>query len=143
MTDQSSWNDPNVWARMQVDQILEAGTTQGIDVEGMPIVLLTMRGAKTGKVRRTPVMRVERKGRYAVVASKAGAADHPTWYHNITAHPVVQLQDGTETRTYTARELEGDERAGWWEHAVNTYPPYAEYQTKTDRTIPVLLLEPN
>lgn len=143
MTDQSSWNDPNVWARMQVDQILEAGTTQGIDVEGMPIVLLTMRGAKTGKVRRTPVMRVERKGRYAVVASKAGAADHPTWYHNITAHPVVQLQDGTETRTYTARELEGDERADWWEHAVNTYPPYAEYQTKTDRTIPVLLLEPN
>lgn len=142
MTDQSSWNDPNVWARMQADQILEAGTTQGIDVEGMPIVLLTMRGANTGKVRRTPVMRVEREGRYAVVASKSGAADHPTWYHNIKAHPVVQLQDGTETRTYTARELEGDERADWWEHAVNAYPPYAEYQTKTDRAIPVLLLEP-
>lgn len=141
MTDNSSWGDPNQWARMQVAKILETGTTDGVEAQGLPIVLLTLRGAKSGKVRHTPVMRVEHDGRYAVVASKSGAAEHPVWYHNIKAHPEIQLQDGTETHTYVARELEGAERAEWWEHAVAAFPQYAEYQQNTSRTIPVLVLE--
>ncbi|GAA1323714.1 nitroreductase family deazaflavin-dependent oxidoreductase [Pseudonocardia xinjiangensis] len=142
MTDQSSWSDPDNWARMQVEKILETGTTEGVDVQGMPIVLLTLRGARSGKVRHTPVMRVEHCGRYAVVASKSGAAEHPVWYHNITAHPEIQLQDGAETRTFVAREVDGAERAKWWDHAVKAYPAYAEYQARTGRRIPVLVLEP-
>ncbi|MGJ6969627.1 nitroreductase family deazaflavin-dependent oxidoreductase [Streptosporangium sp. G11] len=142
MTDDRSWGDPNQWARMQVEKILETGTTEGVEAQGLPIVLLTLRGAKSGKVRHTPVMRIERNGRYAVVASKSGAAAHPDWYHNIKAHPEIQLQDGTETRTYVARELQGSERAEWWEHAVTAFPQYTEYQKNTDRVIPVLVLEP-
>ena len=143
MTDNSSWGDPNQWAKMQVEQILETGTTDGTaGIDGLPIVLLTMRGAKSGKVRRTPVMRVEHDGRYAVVASKSGADGHPDWYHNIKAHPEIQLQDGAETRTFLARELEGAEREQWWGYAVTAFPQYAEYQEKTSRTIPVLVLEP-
>jgi F420H(2)-dependent quinone reductase len=102
---------------------------------------LTLRGAKTGKLRYTPVMRVEHDGRYAVVASKGGAPEHPTWYHNIKAYPEFPLQDGTVTKDYVAREVEGAERAEWWERAVAAYPPYAEYQKKTDRQIPVFVLD--
>jgi deazaflavin-dependent oxidoreductase (nitroreductase family) len=87
-------------------------------------------------------MRVEHDGRYAVVASKGGAPDHPTWYHNLVANPHVELQDGTATREYDAREVTGEERATWWERSVAAYPPYAEYQEKTDRRIPVFVLEP-
>jgi F420H(2)-dependent quinone reductase len=105
-------------------------------------VLLTLTGAKSGKRRYTPVMRVEHDGSYAVVASKGGAPEHPTWYHNIKAHPEFPLQDGTETRTYVAREVSGDERAQWWDRAVAAYPSYAEYQEKTDREIPVFVLDP-
>lgn len=110
----------------QTSKILETGTTEGIEVLGSPIVLLTLRGAKTGKLRYTPVMRVEHDGRYAVVASKGGASEHPIWYHNIKAYPEFSLQDGTVTKDYVAREVEGAERAEWWERAVAAYPPYAD-----------------
>jgi deazaflavin-dependent oxidoreductase (nitroreductase family) len=133
---------PTDWVQDQTKKILETGTTEGVLILGRPIVLLTVRGAKSGKLRYTPVMRVEHDGRYAVVASKGGAPEHPTWYHNIKAHPEISLQDGTETRTFVAREVEGDERAEWWERAVAAYPAYAEYQTKTDRQIPVFVLDP-
>jgi F420H(2)-dependent quinone reductase len=133
---------PTDWVKGQTEKILESGTTEGIEVLGSPIVLLTLTGAKSGKRRYTPVMRVEHDGSYAVVASKGGAPEHPTWYHNIKAHPEFPLQDGTETRTYVAREVSGDERAQWWDRAVAAYPSYAEYQEKTDREIPVFVLDP-
>lgn len=133
---------PTEWVQNQTKKILETGTTEGIEILGKPIVLLTVRGAKSGKLRYTPVMRVEHDGRYAVVASKGGAPEHPTWYHNIVAHPELVLQDGTVVKNYVAREVDGAERAEWWERAVAAYPSYAEYQTKTDRQIPVFVLDP-
>ncbi|MFD4643513.1 nitroreductase family deazaflavin-dependent oxidoreductase [Lentzea sp. NPDC058436] len=133
---------PTEWVQRQTQTILETGTTEGIKVVGRPIVLLTVRGAKSGKLRYTPVMRVEHEGSYAVVASKGGAPEHPTWYHNIVAHPEIALQDGTATKNYTAREVDGAERAEWWERAVAAFPNYAEYQEKADRTIPVFVLDP-
>ena len=133
---------PTEWVQDQTKKILETGTTEGIEVFGKPIVLLTVRGAKSGKLRYTPVMRVEHDGSYAVVASKGGAPEHPTWYHNIKAHPEIVLQDATVTKEYVAREVDGAERAQWWERAVAAYPPYAEYQEKTDRQIPVFVLDP-
>jgi deazaflavin-dependent oxidoreductase (nitroreductase family) len=105
-------------------------------------VLLTTVGAKTGKLRKTPLMRVEHDGHYAVVASLGGAPKHPVWYHNIVSHPRVELQDGPETGEYEARELSGDEKATWWERAVAVWPDYADYQRKTDREIPVFVLTP-
>jgi deazaflavin-dependent oxidoreductase (nitroreductase family) len=107
-----------------------------------PIVVITSRGAESGKLRKNPVMRVEKDGVYAAVASKGGAPEHPSWYHNFIAGPVVQLQDGPEPRLYRARVAEGEERAEWWERAVAVYAPYAEYQENTDREIPVFILEP-
>jgi deazaflavin-dependent oxidoreductase (nitroreductase family) len=142
MADESVELSPTEWVQNQTKKILETGTTEGILVLGKPIVLLTVRGAKCGKLRYTPVMRVEHNGSYAVVASKGGAPEHPTWYHNIVAHPEVVLQDGTVTKDYVAREVDGAERAEWWERAVAAYPSYAEYQTKTDRQIPVFVLDP-
>jgi F420H(2)-dependent quinone reductase len=133
---------PEGWVRDQTEKILETGTTEGVEVFDRPIVLVTIRGAKSGKLRYTPLMRVEHDGRYALVASKGGAPEHPLWYHNLTANPHVELQDGTVTKEYDARELSGDERAAWWERSVAAYPPYAEYQEKTDRQIPVFVLEP-
>ncbi|MGZ3144779.1 nitroreductase family deazaflavin-dependent oxidoreductase [Lentzea chajnantorensis] len=132
---------PTEWVRDQTAKILETGTTEGIKVAGRPIVLLTVRGAKSGQLRYTPVMRVEHDGSYAVVASKGGAPEHPAWFHSIKAYPEIKLQDGTVTKDFVAREVDGDERAQWWERAVAAYPPYAEYQTKTDRQIPVFVLE--
>lgn len=108
---------------------------------GRPVVLVTMKGI-SGKVRKVPLMRVEHDGRYAAVASMGGAPKHPQWYANVTRNPVVDLQDGRMTRGFRARELSGDERAEWWERCVAAYPPYAEYQQRTERLIPVLLLEP-
>jgi len=105
-------------------------------------VIITNRGARTGKLRKTPVMRIEHDGRYAAVASQGGAPTHPRWYYNLRSDPVVELQDGPRKWDMTARELAGDERAQWWERAVAAYPPYAEYQQKTDRQIPVFILEP-
>jgi F420H(2)-dependent quinone reductase len=134
---------PMGWVREQTEKILESGTTTSVVHEsGRPIVLVTVRGAKSGKLRYTPVMRVEHDGRYAMVASKGGAPEHPNWYHNLVANPHVELQDGTVTKEYDAREVSGAERDEWWERAVAAYPPYAEYQTRTDRQIPVFVLEP-
>jgi deazaflavin-dependent oxidoreductase (nitroreductase family) len=133
---------PEGWVREQTEKILETGTTEGVQVFDRPIVLVTIRGVKSGKLRYTPLMRVEHDGRYVLVASKGGAPEHPTWYHNLVAHPHVELQDGTVKKEYDARQVEGDERAQWWERSVAAYPPYAEYQEKTDRQIPVFVLEP-
>ena len=133
---------PEGWVREQTEKILETGTTDGVQVYDRPIVLVTIRGVKSGKLRYTPLMRVEHDGRYALIASKGGAPEHPTWYHNLVAHPHVELQDGTVKKEYDARQVEGDERAQWWERSVAAYPPYAEYQEKTDRQIPVFVLEP-
>ncbi|MBX3168220.1 MAG: nitroreductase family deazaflavin-dependent oxidoreductase [Candidatus Eremiobacteraeota bacterium] len=130
------------WVQDHINTIQQAGTTEGLHVFGSPIVLLSLRGAKTGQPRPTPLMRVEHNGSYAAVASKGGAPENPTWYANIKAHPEFPLQDGTVTKTYIAREVFGEERAQWWERAVKAYPPYAEYQEKTDRQIPVFVLDP-
>jgi deazaflavin-dependent oxidoreductase (nitroreductase family) len=107
----------------------------------MPVIVVTNRGVKSGKLRKTPVMRVEHEGRYAVVASVGGAPKHPTWYHNLVADPHVELQDGPQKWDMVAREVSGAERQEWWDRAVAAYPPYADYQQKTDRVIPVFVLE--
>jgi deazaflavin-dependent oxidoreductase (nitroreductase family) len=133
---------PTGWVREQTEKIVQNGTTEGVEVRGAPVVLLTLRGAKTGKLRYTPVMRVEHEGSYAVVASKGGAPENPVWYANIKAHPEVTLQDGTETGTFVAREVSGDERARWWERSVAVFPSYADYQANTSREIPVFVLDP-
>lgn len=130
------------WAREQAEKIENSGGTEGTTMNGMPVVVLTTVGNKTGKLRKTALMRVEHEGEYAVVASLGGAPKHPVWYHNIVAEPHVELQDGTVTKDYTAREVHGEEKAVWWERAVAAYPPYADYQTKTERQIPVFVLTP-
>jgi deazaflavin-dependent oxidoreductase (nitroreductase family) len=130
------------WVREQVDKVVEAGTTDAVDIIGRKVVLMTMRGAKSGKIRKVPVMRVEKDGVYAAVASLGGAPKNPVWYYNLKADPKVSLQDGETTREYVAREIEGAEYDEWWQRSVDAYPPYAEYQTKTTRKIPVFLLEP-
>ncbi|MBT9254851.1 nitroreductase family deazaflavin-dependent oxidoreductase [Phycicoccus sp. MAQZ13P-2] len=132
---------PSDWVREQVEKIDETGDTRSVSVMDRPVVMLTMRGRKTGAVRKVPLMRVEHDGTYAAVASKGGAAEHPVWYGNLLADPHLTLQDGTESWPAVAREIDGAEREEWWERCVAAYPPYAEYQTKTDRLIPVLLLE--
>ena len=130
------------WVRDHTDKIMESGSTAGTDMKGKPLILLTTVGAKTGKIRKTPLMRVEHDGEYAVVASRGGAPTHPVWYWNLAKNPHVELQDGADKRDYRAREVSGDERAAWWERAVEAWPPYADYQTKTDRIIPVFVLTP-
>ena len=129
------------WVREQVEKVTEAGTTDAVDIIGLKVVLMTMRGAKSGKIRKVPVMRVEKDGVYAAVASLGGAPKNPVWYYNLKADPKVSLQDGDVTKEYVAREIEGDEYDEWWQRSVAAYPPYAEYQTKTDRQIPVFVLE--
>lgn len=121
---------------------MASGGTEGTEMQGMPVVLLTTVGAKTGKLRKTPLMRVEHQGQYAIVASLGGAPKNPVWYYNVVKNSRVELQDGTVTGDYDAREVFGDEKATWWERAVAAYPPYAEYQEKTDRQIPVFVLTP-
>ena len=130
------------WARENAELYIASGGTQGTDLKGMPVVLLTTIGAKSGKLRKTPLMRVEHGGQYAVVASLGGAPKNPVWYYNIVANPQVELQDGTESGDYRAREVFGDEKAIWWDRAVAAYPDYADYQRKTDRAIPVFVLTP-
>lgn len=132
---------PTDWVRGQTERILRQGTTDGVEIFDRPVVLLTMTGAKSGKKRYVPLMRVENGGRYAIVASKGGAPEHPLWYFNLKADPEVTLQDGEKVVMLRARELDGDERAQWWQRAVDAYPPYAEYQAKTSRQIPVFVLE--
>ncbi len=133
---------PTGWVRDQTEKIAETGTTESVDINGRSVILLTTLGAKSGKLRKVPLMRVEHDGRYAVVASLGGAPKHPVWYFNVKAEPHVELQDGTVTRDYDAREVAGEEKAEWWERAVAAYPDYADYQKKTDRQIPVFVLEP-
>jgi F420H(2)-dependent quinone reductase len=132
------------WVRDQVELYEGSGGTQGTTLRetGLPVVIITNRGARTGKLRKTPVMRVEHDGRYAAVASRGGAPTHPLWYYNLREEPRVELQDGPVKQDMIAREITGDERAEWWKRAVAAYPPYAEYQKKTSRRIPVFVLEP-
>mgnify|MGYP001345742469 FL=1 len=133
---------PSDRARSQVERFEASGGREANTLDGVPIVVLTTVGAKTGKLRKTPLMRVEHEGRYAVVASMGGAPKHPVWYHNVVAHPHVELQDGPVKRDYVARELSGAEREEWWARAVAVWPDYARYQERTSRVIPVFLLEP-
>ena len=130
------------WVRDQVEEYESSGGTRGVMLQGRPTVIITSRGARSGKLRKNPVMRVEHDGSYLAVASKGGAPDNPSWYRNLAEHPLVELQDATAKGDYTARELSGDERATWWKRAVEAFPNYAEYQEKTDRQIPVFILEP-
>ncbi len=137
----SSWQ----WVR---DQVAEFEASEGTRANtlrdtGLPIVIVTTIGKKSGKIRKFPVMRVELDGRYAIVASKGGTPTNPEWYANLSAHPdLVVIQDGPEPVDFSVRELDGDERAVWWDRAVAAYPPYAEYQQRTERRIPVLLATP-
>jgi deazaflavin-dependent oxidoreductase (nitroreductase family) len=119
---------------------MESGGTEGIELQGKPVILLTTIGAKTGNLRKTPLMRVEHNGQYAIVASLGGAPKNPVWYYNVKANPHVELQDGTERHDYDAREVFGDEKAVWWERCVHAWPDYANYQKRTDRQIPVFVL---
>lgn len=133
---------PAEWVRDQVETYESSDGEQGNTMRGLPVIILTTRGAKSGKVRKTPLMRVEHGGSYAAVASLGGAPQNPVWYHNVVADPHVELQDGPVRQDMVAREVSGDEKAQWWERAVEAYPDYADYQTKTDRQIPVFVLEP-
>jgi len=130
------------WARQQAETYEATGGREANTLKGVPIIVLTSVGAKSGKLRKTALMRVEHGGEYAVVASKGGHPEQPSWYWNLRAHAHVELQDGEVRRDYTARELEGDEYETWWQRSVAVWPDYAEYQKKTDRKIPVFVLEP-
>jgi deazaflavin-dependent oxidoreductase (nitroreductase family) len=133
---------PSQWVRDQVEEYERSGGTSGTTLRGLPVILLTTVGAKSGKLRKVPLMRVEHEGRYAAVASLGGAPKHPVWYHNVLADPHVELQDGTVKQDMVAREVTGEEKARWWERCVAAFPDYADYQKKTDREIPVFVLEP-
>ena len=128
------------WARKQAEKFEASNGAEANTLRGVPIILLTSVGAKTGALRKTPLMRVEHDGQYAVVASQGGAPTHPVWYHNLEKNPHVELQDGADRADYDAHLAEGEERAVWWERAVAVWPDYAEYQKRTDREIPVFVL---
>ncbi|MEV8389645.1 MULTISPECIES: nitroreductase family deazaflavin-dependent oxidoreductase [unclassified Streptomyces] len=130
-------------AREQVELYEGSGGKEGTTLNGLPVIVLTTLGAKSGKIRKSPLMRVEHEGVYAAVGSMGGAPKHPVWYHNLVADPRAELQDGPERQDMIAREVTGDEKTAWWKRAVEAFPPYAEYQTKTDREIPVFILEPS
>lgn len=133
---------PSDRSRNQVEEYESSGGTRGTTLRGMPVIVLTTKGAKSGKIRKTPLMRVEHGGEYAVVASRGGAPKHPVWYYNVKSNPEVELQDGPVKQDMVAREVTGTEKAEWWTHAVAAYPDYADYQKKTDREIPVFVLTP-
>ena len=130
------------WAADQAERYEASNGQEANTLQGVPIMLVSTTGRKTGALRRTPLMRVEHEGSYAAIASKGGAPEHPVWYLNILADPTVTVRDGATVRTYRARTAEGDERAAWWDRAVAVWPAYADYQTKTDRQIPVVVLDP-
>lgn len=136
---------PRTWVREQVELYESSGGAAGTTLRdtGLPVVIVTNVGARSGKLRKTPLMRVEHEGCYAAVASKGGAPDHPLWYANLLANPLVELQDGPVKRDMVAREVRGEERAQWWARAVAAFPAYAEYQQKTEREILVFVLEPS
>lgn len=133
---------PSDQAREQVEEYERSGGTRGNTMQGMPVIILTTKGSKTGKLRKTPLMRVASGNQYAVVASLGGAPKHPVWYYNVKTNPEVELQDGPHKQDMVAREVTGEEKAEWWERAVAAYPPYADYQKNTDREIPVFVLTP-
>jgi F420H(2)-dependent quinone reductase len=133
---------PSSWSRKQAELFEATNGEEGGDLRGRPIIVLTSLGARTGKIRKTPLMRVEHEGIYAVVASLGGAPKHPVWYFNLKKNPHVELQDRGTKRDYSAREVTGDEKTVWWDRAVEAWPDYATYQKKTDRQIPVFVLEP-
>jgi deazaflavin-dependent oxidoreductase (nitroreductase family) len=128
------------WARKQVEEYEGSGGTRGTTMRGLPVIVLTSVGAKSGKLRKTALMRVEHEGEYAVVASLGGAPKHPVWYYNLLAQPHVELQDGPVKKDYLAREVTGEEKTTWWQRAVAAYPDYAEYQKNTEREIPLFVL---
>jgi F420H(2)-dependent quinone reductase len=133
---------PYAWVREQVEEYEASGGTRANTLRdtGLPVIIVTTRGNKSGKLRKTPLMRVEHDGEYALVASKGGSPQHPEWFHNLVADPdAVTIQDGPEPFDARVREVGGDERAQWWERAVAAFPPYAEYQEKTDREIPLFV----
>jgi deazaflavin-dependent oxidoreductase (nitroreductase family) len=133
---------PVAFVRDQVALIESSGGLEGItDPEGRGVIVLTTLGAKSGKIRKSALMRVEHEGAYVVVASQGGSRKNPVWYFNVQANPLVELQDGPERNDYVARELAGVEREEWWQRAVTTFPPYGEYQKRTERVIPVFILE--
>jgi deazaflavin-dependent oxidoreductase (nitroreductase family) len=133
---------PMAFARDHVEAYERSDGAQGSELNGARVIILTSVGARSGRLRKTPLMRVEHGGQYAVVASLRGAPQHPVWYYNLVANPRVELQDGPVRRDYLAREVHGDEREAWWQRAVAAWPDYAEYQQKTTRTIPVFVLAP-
>ena len=133
---------PSEWVRDQVEEYETSDGKKGATLRGVPVVVITSLGASSGKLRKNPVMRVEHDGVYAAVASKGGTPENPAWYRNLVDNPLVELQDGASRGDYTVRKASGDERAVWWQRAVEVWPDYATYQTKTDRQIPVLVLEP-
>jgi deazaflavin-dependent oxidoreductase (nitroreductase family) len=130
------------WVRDQVQEYESSGGARGTTLRGVPVIVITSMGASSGKLRKNPVIRVEHDGRYAAVASKGGAPAHPAWYRNLVEHPLVEVQDEVIKGDFTARELSGEERQAWWDRAVAVWPDYADYQTKTEREIPVFVLEP-
>lgn len=132
---------PEAWVREQVEEYESSGGRSGTTLRGMPVIVLTTRGAKSGKLRKTPLMRVEHAGAYALVASLGGSPKHPVWYYNLRAEPQIELQDGPVRRDMTAREVTGEEKAVWWARAVEAYPDYDDYQKNTDREIPVFVAE--
>lgn len=133
---------PTPWVREHVGKVDEAGTTDVVGINGLKVVVVTMRGAKSGKLRKVPLMRVEYDGAYAAVGSNSGGPTNPVWHNNLKADPKVTVQDGSVTKEYIAHEAEGDEYDEWWKRAVEAFPTYAEYQTKTTRKIPLFVLEP-
>jgi len=133
---------PSKWVRDQVSEYEESGGTSGTTMRGLPVIIVTTRGAKSGKVRKVPLMRVEHDGEYAAVASKGGAPENPVWYYNLAANPRVEVRDGTVVQTMTAREVADEEREAWWPRCVAAFPDYADYQVKTERLIPVFVLSP-
>ncbi len=137
--------EPSPWLLVR-DQVATYERTGGREANtfqdtGLPVIILTTRGNKSGKIRKTPLMRVEHDGEYALVASMGGAPKHPVWYHNLKSHPAAMIQDGPEPHDVVVRELDGAERDAWWNRAVAAYPPYADYQARTKRVIPVFLAQ--
>jgi deazaflavin-dependent oxidoreductase (nitroreductase family) len=130
------------WVRKQVDAIEQSGGSEGTTLRGVPVIVVTSRGAKSGKLRKNPVMRVEHDGKYAAIASMGGQPTNPVWYYNLLADPHVEVQDGPTKKDMVAREVTGDEKAEWWERALVVWPDYADYQARTERVIPVFVLEP-
>ncbi|MFG1920618.1 nitroreductase family deazaflavin-dependent oxidoreductase [Cryptosporangium sp. NPDC048952] len=133
---------PSDWARKQAETFEASNGTEANELRGVPIILLTSVGAKSGKLRKTPLMRVEHEGEYAVVASKGGAPENPVWFYNLVKNSHVELRDGAVVKDYEARQVDGDEYETWWKRSVAVWPDYAEYQKKTDRKIPLFVLTP-